>query len=135
MSDPVYQRLVTQLKQCDAELLMAAQFLNEAGTDPAAWIDGVRQRLRRLAEELLASPPPDEPPPCEWHLDDIGEDSVWETTCGHAFQFNDGGPAENHMAFCGYCGKKLMESRRSDDEAAPPDEPEAHPREDDADRD
>jgi hypothetical protein len=69
--------------------------------------------------------PPDEPEAhpreddgrvfCEWSLDDVGGDSVWETTCGHAFQFNDGGPAENHMAFCGYCGKPLVETLTSED--------------------
>jgi hypothetical protein len=77
---------------------------------------------RRL---LIEAAPPDEPEAhpreddgrvfCEWSLDDVGGDSVWETTCGHAFQFNDGGPAENHMAFCGYCGKPLVETLTSED--------------------
>jgi hypothetical protein len=47
-------QLVRELEQCDAELSMAAQFVNEAGTDPQAWIDGVRQRLRRMQSLLLA---------------------------------------------------------------------------------
>ena len=43
---------------------------------------------------------------CKWSLAD--EDaSMWETTCGHAFVFNDGGPKENHARFCPYCGGTL----------------------------
>jgi hypothetical protein len=50
---------------------------------------------------------------CIWHQDDIGGDSVWETTCKRSFEFNDGGPEENGFKFCCYCGKNLIESRTS----------------------
>ena len=52
---------------------------------------------------------------CAWTIDDWGGDSVYETQCGHTFEFNDGGPVENGFAFCGYCGGKLCEVRTSDD--------------------
>ena len=42
---------------------------------------------------------------CEWtHNDD---DGFWETACGEAWRFDDGGPGENNMHFCHSCGKTL----------------------------
>ncbi len=42
---------------------------------------------------------------CEWtHNDD---DGFWETACGKAWRFDDGGPKENNMNFCHCCGKTL----------------------------
>jgi hypothetical protein len=55
--------------------------------------------------------------PCDWALDDVGGDGVWETQCGNAFQFNDGGPTENKALFCCYCGGVLREVRTSEPEA------------------
>ena len=37
-------------------------------------------------------------------------DGFWETTCGHAFVFNDGSPKDNSMNYCCYCGKPLKEA-------------------------
>lgn len=55
--------------------------------------------------------------PCYWSQDDYGGDETWETSCGNAFVFDDGGPKENAFAFCGYCGKPLVEQRTSEDAA------------------
>ena len=42
---------------------------------------------------------------CEWtHNDD---DGFWETACGEAWRFDDGGPADNSMHFCHSCGQSL----------------------------
>ena len=42
---------------------------------------------------------------CEWtHNDD---DGFWETACGEAWRFDDGGPGENNMHFCHSCGNSL----------------------------
>jgi hypothetical protein len=41
---------------------------------------------------------------CVWSPDD---DGVYQTTCGHSFEFTTDGPVENKMAFCGYCGRRL----------------------------
>jgi hypothetical protein len=68
-----------------------------------------------LAAHLTASVEPQAAPTCEWHLDDADDSQTWETQCGHAFTFNDDGPKENQIAFCGYCGKRLIESRTSTD--------------------
>jgi len=43
---------------------------------------------------------------CEWKAD---EEGVWGTGCGQAFVFDDGGPIENGMKFCCYCGLTLDE--------------------------
>ena len=47
---------------------------------------------------------------CSWDCAD--EDaSHYETTCGHAFGFNDDGPKENGFHFCPYCGGRLVSKR------------------------
>ncbi|MHB1098120.1 MAG: hypothetical protein ACYCZR_01070 [Burkholderiales bacterium] len=45
---------------------------------------------------------------CRWVQDGVGE-SHWDTDCRHRFTINEGTPSENHMAFCCYCGKPLVE--------------------------
>jgi hypothetical protein len=50
----------------------------------------------RLSFEPLVS--------CLWGQDD----GIWETGCGHAFEFNDGDPTDNWFRFCPYCGKSLV---------------------------
>lgn len=47
--------------------------------------------------------------PCRWHEDLL--DGSWDTDCGNKFQFNESGPIENGLKFCGYCGKRLKEVR------------------------
>lgn len=43
---------------------------------------------------------------CVWTYDDI--DDKWDTDCGEARQFTEGGPTENKARFCCYCGGKLV---------------------------
>ena len=43
---------------------------------------------------------------CVWTPDD---DGVYETGCGQAHMFEDGGPSENHYRFCPYCGYPLAQ--------------------------
>jgi hypothetical protein len=50
---------------------------------------------------------------CEWAED---EDGYWATECGHLFELVDGGPKDNGMAYCCYCGKTLGEHRHEPDE-------------------
>lgn len=42
---------------------------------------------------------------CRWKAD---EDGNWWSSCGEGFVFNDGGPVENRMRYCPYCGKRLV---------------------------
>ena len=46
--------------------------------------------------------------PCTWTED---EDGAWDTDCGNRFEFNDGGPTNNHFTHCPYCGKVLKEKQ------------------------
>lgn len=68
------------------------------------------QRYRDMKADILAkwgTPQPvvREPLTCEWtHNDD---DGYWDTSCGKAWRFDDGGPKENNMNFCHCCGKTL----------------------------
>lgn len=52
---------------------------------------------------------------CIWAQDGVGEDH-WDTSCHNRFTIMDGGPEENRMTFCCYCGKQLIEHPATDDE-------------------
>jgi hypothetical protein len=43
---------------------------------------------------------------CGWEEDEMG--GVFDTKCGNRFEFIDGGPEENGMKYCPYCGKVLV---------------------------
>lgn len=42
---------------------------------------------------------------CHWFED---EDGFWRSDCGVTWSFNDGGPAENGVAYCYGCGKPCV---------------------------
>ena len=65
--------------------------------------------------------PTDQPTACEWMADENGN---WFTECDNAFTFIDGTPVENGMAFCCYCGRKLVEvtSQATDLDAPEPED-------------
>lgn len=41
---------------------------------------------------------------CQWKEDG---DGIWNTGCGHLFEFTADGPTENNFRFCPYCGGKI----------------------------
>lgn len=43
-------------------------------------------------------------PPCTWTYDDHEYAPKWDTECGQAHAFTEGGPVENDHLFCPYCG-------------------------------
>ncbi len=48
---------------------------------------------------------------CTWAQDDDeDEDGSWATSCGQYFTIIDGGPLDNRMRFCCYCGKPIKEN-------------------------
>ena len=47
---------------------------------------------------------------CTWTEDNNG---AWETECGHVFEIVEGGPVENDMQHCCFCGRVLIERRKS----------------------
>lgn len=46
------------------------------------------------------------------------EDGPYETSCGHLWEFNAGGPEENGMGYCPYCGKTLVSGQGDNAEAS-----------------
>ena len=91
----------------------AERYRNAIASACEGWTmpDGLRKHL----EAALWSPPTPQPPQmqagavpltCVWtHNED---DGFWETACGEAWRFDDGGPGENNMHFCHSCGKSLL---------------------------
>ena len=68
------------------------------------------ETARMIARAVLAKwgtplPVVREPLTCEWTRND--DDGYWDTSCGKAWRFDDGGPKENNMNFCHCCGKTL----------------------------
>jgi hypothetical protein len=74
-----------------------------------------------LAEDSLSTKPEGEsvtPAPagvvvtletCEWtQMDSWDFSDSWDTGCGHSFSFGDGGPGEDWINYCCYCGKKIV---------------------------
>ncbi len=62
-----------------------------------------------LVAALLKAAPPAEGPTCKWTEDgDEWESVAWDTDCGEKFMFLDGGPFQNHIKFCCYCGAKVQ---------------------------
>lgn len=46
---------------------------------------------------------------CIWAQDGDADSDTWATGCRHYFTLNDGGPTDNEMRFCCYCGRPLIE--------------------------
>lgn len=62
---------------------------------------------------------------CQWRFMDWPESgSDFETECGKAWSFNDGGIVENDVRFCNWCGGRVL--------PPPPPEPDEDEDDDDA---
>ena len=81
-----------------------AEIIALCGSRQFSTIGAVREALRRWG-----TPPAVAggavPLTCEWAHNE--NDGFWESACGEAWRFDDGGPAENSMHFCHSCGKSL----------------------------
>jgi hypothetical protein len=55
--------------------------------------------------------PPEAPRRCVWHFH--ANDDYWETSCGEAYCFFEGGVKENKTKFCQYCGRPVVEDTGS----------------------
>lgn len=66
----------------------------------------LQEQIKRLEVSIvyLSSPTHNE---CEWHQATGDYYGPWESACGHAWSFNDGGPEDNHVEFCQGCGKPI----------------------------
>jgi len=87
---------------------MANKAVKERGYFEAAVRDlaAAVAREEQAEAKLAAAEKRVEPDSCEWDFDDCG---TWNSTCGNAFQFTEGGPTENGCKFCPYCGHALKE--------------------------
>ena len=47
---------------------------------------------------------------CEW-TQESPEYDWYNTECGGMWEFTEGGPKDNQMKFCCYCGKSLSENK------------------------
>lgn len=45
---------------------------------------------------------------CHWRQDKQDNDT-WQTSCEQRFIITAGTPSDNNMAFCCYCGRRLIE--------------------------
>ena len=92
-----------EIEKLAAEHLKAFAQFTGAGD---VWVEGEVAFARAvLAKWGSPQPVAREPLTCEWtHNDD---DGYWDTSCGKAWRFDDGGPKENNMNFCHCCGKTL----------------------------
>ena len=89
---------------------VAEHYRNAIASACEGWTmpDGLRKHL----ETALWSPPTPQPTQsqagvCEWtYVDDPGRD-YWDSACGEAWMFTDGGPADNNVRFCQGCGKPV----------------------------
>lgn len=52
-------------------------------------------------------------PACTWSEDSDGN---YFTACGHAYAFFEGGPTDNGMRYCCYCGAALVEQEYSEEQ-------------------
>lgn len=98
--------LLTRLEALQDKSGPYGKLIREAAAEVRAAQDSRRVALERAtkAEAAWAGEPRHA---CDWCVDD---DGVWYTGCGHAWQFEDGGPKENGTKWCQYCGGRLSEA-------------------------
>lgn len=88
------------------------------GFDPKDWVEarnlGQCEGWNACRAAMLAQPvsqgcklnSPEIPDGCHWTFDE--HDSTWDSGCGEAWMFSDGGPTENGVKFCQSCGKPVL---------------------------
>lgn len=52
---------------------------------------------------------------CNWSQDDCEGDN-WTTRCGQYFRLDEGGPVDNGMEFCCFCGKPTTQTLWTDED-------------------
>ena len=78
---------------------------DECNAQTEATCEGYEPSAIEVWNRRAPQPVVREPLTCEWtHNDD---DGYWDTSCGKAWRFDDGGPKENNMNFCHCCGNSL----------------------------
>ena len=86
--------------------LSAFTFIDWPGADFHAFLSWARQVWAKEGQAV-----------CAWVLDDE-DNNTWATTCGNMYVFMEGGPVENDMRYCPYCGKRILVTQEEQDAAA-----------------
>lgn len=78
------------------------------------WADTVRELVREMRKDkrvLLTMaevlPLKNGSKTCKWTPDPDHEISVWDTSCGESFAFDDSTPKEAGCIYCNHCGKLI----------------------------
>ena len=74
----------------------------------AAIIDELNNLRAALAQQ-------EEPETCTWHQDGDSDSGVYATSCRRFFNLDDGTPEDNRLAWCCYCGRKLLQELITED--------------------
>jgi len=88
------------------DLNLSAIVLGDDPSQTAPLCNGTAREIidyaRELQRRLLRT--------CTWKCEDF-EQEIWESDCGIAWSFIDGGPDENGCNYCYRCGGKLLVAR------------------------
>ncbi len=85
--------LQARIAELEAQLALAHDGL---ATAYLAGAESVREELDALRARIA--------PACQWSPDSDFDIDAWHTSCGRAFCFTEGGPADNGADFCHGCG-------------------------------
>ena len=94
--------------------------IDDKGDKPALWgnheqgrnmdcaetYEQVRAKLLEPTQPVAVPTPAQAQDACNWSLMDE-DNGVWESACGEAWTFIDGGPQDNNVRFCQGCGKPV----------------------------
>lgn len=95
---------VQYLKNVTADVLLALR--NTGRNNLAFLLEGVVKAITTPADHDAIRDQA-QPGECAWTLDDE-ENGIWQSSCGEAWSFVEGGPTENRVSFCHHCGKSVV---------------------------
>ena len=86
--------------------LNAFTFIDWPGGDVDAFLSWARQAWAKEGQAV-----------CAWTLDDE-DNNAWTTSCGDMYQIMEGGPVENDMRYCPFCGNGILVTQEEQGAAA-----------------
>ncbi|MDW5511764.1 hypothetical protein [Serratia proteamaculans] len=108
----LFSRMAPPAPAVTGEILAAMdEVIRISDRDHDAW-SRAKSAIAACRAAMLAQPqnepqniPNNIPDTCQWTYDE--HDSKWDSGCGDAWMFCDGGPVENGVKFCQGCGKSV----------------------------
>lgn len=98
--------MTTIPQQAAAELRSVALELFAAHTIDGVWPHGEDQAKAEHDSLLQLADQVERGETCAWR-ETWSMHGVYDTDCDMVFELTTGTPADNHMAFCCYCGRKI----------------------------